>query len=406
MFVRHEAVAWSSLLMPARARYGRVSGHVELVKRKRGSHYYVKYRLADGRQVFKKLGPAWTGKGRPPDGYFTKKTAEDELQSLLTDARRGKLVGATRTGTTFKDAAEEWLRYVEHDRKRRPSTVRDYRNCLQRDLLPEFGDAPLEQITTDWVDAFRARLVAEERLSGRTINKLLVMLHGIFRRAMRVYGLLGNPAAAVDRQPVRRSGDFDVLSPGEVKALARAAESGQDAALFVTAAYTGLRQGELRALRWYDVDFKKRLVHVRRGYTHGVLGPTKSGRVRSVPLIDEVAKVLEELAERDLFTAPEDLVFPNIVGKPLDDTKLRRRFYAALDRAGLKRIRFHDLRHSFGTLAVQVFPLTDVKAYMGHADIQTTMIYVHHVPAADAAERLQRAIYASGDYVPEEFVAD
>lgn len=390
--------------MPARARYGRVSGHVELVKRKRGSVYYAKYRLADGRQVLKKLGPAWTGKGRPPEGHYTRKTAEDELQSILTDARRGKLVGATRTGTTFKEAAEEWLRYVEHDRKRRPSTVRDYRNSLERDLVPEFGDAPLEQITTDWVDAFRVRLVAEDRLSGRTINKLLVMLHGIFRRAMRVYGLSGNPAAAVDRQPVRRSGDFDVLTPGEVKALARAAESEQDAALFVTAAYTGLRQGELRALRWYDVDFKKRLVHVRRGYTHGVLGPTKSGRVRSVPLIDEVAKVLEELADGELFTAPEDLVFPNILGKPLDDTKLRRRFYAALDRAGLKRIRFHDLRHSFGTLAVQVFPLTDVKAYMGHADIQTTMIYVHHVPAVDAAGRLQRAIYESGDYVPRDLV--
>jgi integrase len=69
-----------------------------------------------------------------------------------------------------------------------------------------------------------------------------------------------------------------------------------------------------------------------------------------------------------------------------------------LERAGLKRLRFHDLRHSFGTLAVQVFPLSDVKAYMGHADIQTTMVYVHHVPADDAAERLSQAVAASGDF--------
>lgn len=71
---------------------------------------------------------------------------------------------------------------------------------------------------------------------------------------------------------------------------------------------------------------------------------------------------------------------------------MRRRFYAALDAAGLPRIRFHDLRHTFGTLAVQVFPLSDVKAYIGHADIATTMIYVHHVPQVDAAEKLSAAL--------------
>jgi integrase len=71
---------------------------------------------------------------------------------------------------------------------------------------------------------------------------------------------------------------------------------------------------------------------------------------------------------------------------------MRRRFYGALTAAGLPHIRFHDLRHTFGTLAVQAFPLTDVKAYMGHADIQTTMIYVHHVPQNDAADKLSRLL--------------
>jgi len=67
----------------------------------------------------------------------------------------------------------------------------------------------------------------------------------------------------------------------------------------------------------------------------------------------------------------------------------------ARDQAGLKPLRFHDLRHTFGTLAVQVFPLSDVKAYMGHADIATTMIYVHHVPRVDAAARLSAALEAA-----------
>jgi integrase len=77
----------------------------------------------------------------------------------------------------------------------------------------------------------------------------------------------------------------------------------------------------------------------------------------------------------------------------IDDSKLRRRYYAALKRAGLKRLKFHALRHVFGTIAVQAWPLTDVKEYMGHADIQTTMVYVRRVPQHDAA--VQRTRYRS-----------
>ena len=240
--------------------------------------------------------------------------------------------------------------------------------------------------------------MAERRLSNRTINKHLVLLNGIFRRAQRVWGIATNPAAAVERQPVRRTGDFEVLTPAEVEALARAAESEQDAATFITAAFTGLRMSELRALRWRDLDFSKRLVHVRRGFTRWELGDTKSHKVRSVPMIDQVLAALDRLSRREFHVAEDDLVFPNAVGNFLDDSKLRRRFHEALERAGLKQIRFHDLRHTFGTLAVQAFPLSDVKAYMGHADIQTTMIYVHHVPQHDAAERLSRTVAASGDF--------
>jgi integrase len=99
-----------------------------------------------------------------------------------------------------------------------------------------------------------------------------------------------------------------------------------------------------------------------------------------VPLVDQAARALDQLSRRERFTGDDDLVFVNPVGEQFEESAMRRRFYDALDAAELPRIRFHDLRHTFGTLAVQAFALTDVKAYMGHADIQTTMIYVHHVP--------------------------
>jgi integrase len=356
----------------------------------------VKWRDAAG-QHQRVLGKVWTGRGKPAAGYLTKRTAQQALDEILADARRGQLLPPLRPsgGVSFADAAAEWLRYVEHARRRRPSTVRDYRIVVDRVLVPALGEAPLAAITSGHVDAFRAALVEEGRLSPRTINKYLALIHGILKRAQRVYGLSANAAAGVERQPARRSGDFDVLSAAEVEALVRAASSSQDAALFATAAYAGLRLGELRALRWHDLDFEKRLIHVRRSYVGRAEDAPKSGRVRSVPMIDQVATVLDQLSRREWFTGENDLVFCNDVGDHFDDSALRRRFYSARSAAGLKRIRFHDLRHTFGTLAVQVFPLSDVKAFMGHADIATTMIYVHYVPQYDAADRLSRALRAA-----------
>jgi integrase len=356
----------------------------------------VKWRDAAG-QHQRVLGKVWTGRGKPAAGYLTKRTAQQALDEILADARRGQLLPPLRPsgGVSFADAAAEWLRYVEHDRRRRPSTVRDYRIVVDRVLVPALGEAPLAAITSGHVDAFRAALVEEGRLSPRTINKYLALIHGILKRAQRVYGLSANAAAGVERQPARRSGDFDVLSAAEVEALVRAASSSQDAALFATAAYAGLRLGELRALRWHDLDFEKRLIHVRRSYVGRAEDAPKSGRVRSLPMIDQVATVLDQLSRREWFTGENDLVFCNDVGDHFDDSALRRRFYSARSAAGLKRIRFHDLRHTFGTLAVQVFPLSDVKAFMGHADIATTMIYVHYVPQYDAADRLSRALRAA-----------
>src|ERR1700674_3163563 len=92
------------------------SGHVYRVERQRGAVWFAKYRLPDGRQVQRKIGPAWTGRGRPIAGHYTKRLAEDWLRGVLDEARRGTLPGMVRTGATFADAAAEFLRYSEHDR--------------------------------------------------------------------------------------------------------------------------------------------------------------------------------------------------------------------------------------------------------------------------------------------------
>lgn len=389
----------------------RITGSVFVLQRKRGPQYYAKLRVPDPtrpgrvRQVKRLLGPVWTERGRPPAGYLTRKLAEQELHAMLTDARRGSLAIVTNVGHTFNDAVEEWLRYLEQEKGRNPRGLRNYRGVAKMYLLEEFGaDTPVANITTENVDALRERLLTEGRLSRRSVQKIMVLLHGIMKRAKRKKWIPANPCEDAERVTLKPSGLFAVLSPEEVHALARVADDEHDRALFLVAAFTGLRLGELSALRWADVDFAGSTVFVRRNYVHNEEKEPKSGKVRSVPLIDQAAAALDRLSRRELFTGDDELVFCTARGTYLDGGDVRLRFYIALKRAGLghkrdgdKPIVFHDLRHTFGTLGAQIWPLPELQAYMGHANVQTTMIYVHHVPKASAAEALSRLVAAGSD---------
>jgi len=241
-------------------------------------------------------------------------------------------------------------------------------------ILPAFGGMALEEVTGEHVERWLAGM--ERKASTRT--KALVLLRGIFKRAHKVYRLTSNPASDVERPSLSRSGDIEVFSPEEVWALARAASSEQDGAIFLTAAFTGLRAGELLALRWRDVDFAGSLVRVRASYAGGALTTPKSGRVRSVPLAPEVATALAKLSRREPFTGDDELVFAGAAGSFLDGSALRRRYKAALKRAELRPLRFHDLRHTFGTRMIAKADIRRVQEWMGHADIQTTMRYLHY----------------------------
>ena len=381
--------------------------------------WYAKYRLPDGRQLQKKLGPAWTERGRPPAGYFTKRRAEDWLRDLLDEARRGTLPGMVRTGATFADAAAEFLRYAEHDRALKPSTLRGYRSILNAYLLPAFGDLRVEDITSSDIEVWRSQLSSarygindEDRarcdprsLSNSSKNRIVILFHGVFARACKVYGLPVNPVASVEHHPVRNAGDIDVFSPEEVWALVRAAASDRDGAIFLTAAFTGLRRGELIALHWRDVDFAGSVLRVRASYAAGALTAPKSGKVRAVPLAPEVAQVLAQLSHRELFMDADDLVFPGELGDYLDGSALRRRYTAALKRAGLRQLRFHDLRHTFGTRMIAKADIRRVQEWMGHADIQTTMRYLHYAPREEDARLVAEAFRmedASGVGLPQD----
>lgn len=364
-----------------------ISGHVFKRKGKRGTVWYAKFRLPDGQQQKKRLGPAWTEKTAPPDGYFTKGKAQAHLDEMLRQARDGSLSGMVKTGKMFTDATAEWLAYCENVRDCKPSTMRDYRNMV-RVLDRQFGKRKIETITTEDIDLW----ISGYGGSNRTRQKYLVGLGSIFKRAMKVYGLPRNPADLVERPRVRRAAKIDVLRPEEVLALVRAAESEQDAAIFHTAAFAGLRMGELLALRWRDMDFTRRTIHVRENWTQGETTTPKGGTERAVPMAEEVAERLARLGQRDHFSADDDLVFCTERGGHLGYKSLKERYRAALRAARLREdFRFHNLRHTFGSTVIRHADSREVMEWMGHADLTTTRRYLAFVDREDAAKRVSEA---------------
>jgi integrase len=367
-----------------------VSGHVKLRHGKLRSSWYAKWRDAEGIQRERKLGLAWEDKGTPPAGYLREKDAEAALQELLVDARRGA-AEQRRTGTTFDVVAEDWLAWGVRDRDWKPSTLSDNRSNINAHLNPAFGSRRVEKITADDIEQWRDELVDERGLSRRTVNKLLINLGAILELAVRRHGLLRNPAKEVAKLRVRYDPNaYDFFSPDEVAALGAAATSDQDRAFYQTAAFTGLRMGELIALRWGDADFNTEALHVYSSYSLGTLTAPKSGLTRTVPMADQIHQLLKTHKK----TVPHgrgDLVFPGERGEYLDGSALRRRYKKALKAAQLRRLRFHDLRHTFGSIAIDQATIVQVQAWMGHAEVQTTMKYMHHRSRAGDARLLSAA---------------
>ncbi len=202
-------------------------------------------------------------------------------------------------------------------------------------------------------------------------------------RAVLAYGLRrklidDNPGLDVERHAVRYSGDYDWYAREEVDALVRAAAGEQDAAIYLAAALTGIRRGELLALRWRDIDFAGQAIRVRANLSQGEVVTPKSGKVRTIPMVPVAAHVLAQLGQRERFTEDDDPVFCSGNGGHLDPSALRRRYVAAAKRAGLRPLPFHSLRHHFGSTAIDVASVVQVKEWMGHSEVATTMRYLHH----------------------------
>lgn len=178
--------------------------------------------------------------------------------------------------------------------------------------------------------------------------------------------------------------------------------------LYLCAAMTGMRQGELLALRWADVDWTAHRVRVVDNFTRGRFGTPKSHHGRSIPMADRLAAELDRHFQRSHFRADDDLVFchPD-TGNVLDPSKLRKRFATAVSRAGVEAITFHKLRHTFGTqIAAAGAPLRAIQEWMGHADAKTTEIYAHYAPDPSGGAALAERAFGAERMKSERTASD
>jgi integrase len=306
---------------------------------------------------------------------------------------------------TFGSFADKWLKnYARVECK--TSTADGYEGVVEQYLRPRFGNHALDQIKRDDIKTMINELIAKE-LSRNTVRNALCVIRGIFNEAIEAGIVEVNPAARLGRF-TRTAKTAEVkgisLTPVEAEQFLQAAKEicPEYHPLFLMALRSGLRRGELVAVQWGDIQFGKdeqdpnRFIRVEHNYVRREHTTTKSKKSRRVDMSRELRRVLIELRDKRLLESflkgkddiSGELVFLSPDGSILDPDNLYHRYFQpVLTKAGLRKIRLHDLRHTFGSLLIQSgASIVYVKEQMGHSSIQVTVdIYGHLIPGANVS---------------------
>ena len=363
-------------------------------------------------------GVAYDVRYRDPNGRARKRTfrraddARSFAKTVEADVVRGDYLQPTLARTKFERWADEWLRSTVD---LRPKTRVGYESMLRVNVLPHFSGWPVGRIETMHVRQYLARL-RETGAGPGTVRAARKVLRLVFATAVEGGALRANPCSGIR---VGRSDPAEMafLTMDEVLALASAMQHREYGLLVRFAALTGLRAGEIGALRVGRVDLARERVEVTETVSevagHGlVYGPPKTYERRSVPIPRTLA---EELAAHfdDGPPQPEDFVFTAPGGGPLRHHNFyRRHFKPAVPAAGLPpHIRFHDLRHTCAALLINADPPAHPLAVMkrlGHSSITVTYnTYGHLFPALEEAltESLDRSYRSVKVRYPDDRVA-
>lgn len=358
-----------------------------------------------------------TGKRRNPSRtYATMKEAKTGRSLWLADIERGTAIDATKM--TTGDYLAHWLDAAAKNHVRR-STLASYTGLVNNHLIPALGSVPLQKLQAVQVQAFYSekltggRARGEGGLSPRTVRYLHTVLREALQQAMK-WGLVIRNVCDLTEPPRMVRAQMKTWTAEEVRTFLATANDDAYPALWVLALTTGMRRGELLAVRWGDVDLAKAALHVRRtlnavggeryfdapktaaGRRVVALSPSCVAALRAHRKAQNVARLAAGPAWRD-----EDLVFTTGMGGPLWPDDISHRFATLIEAAGVPRIRLHDARHTHATLLMERgVHLKVVSERLGHTGIQITAdVYSHVSPAMQehAAAEIDAALFTDGE---------
>jgi integrase len=350
------------------------------------------------------LGPdPATGKRRQvsKQGFRTKREAEQAAQAVLKAAAEGAVT--SRTHRTVGEYLDEWLQMQQP--RLRATTHHSYAMAVNR-IKSGLGSAKLQSLTPLQVERFYRELTSA-RLGRDYSPKTIRNTHTVLRKALadaeRLELVIRNAAAAA-RPPAVDHKDRVTWSSEELGEFLESVRDDRLYPVFVVLATTGMRRGEVLGLRWRDVDFDAGDLAIANTRTpvksEIVTGPPKTARSRRQVFLDEWtldvlraqrrSQAADRLAAGPAWNADEDYVFTDELGVPVNPNSVSKRFDTIVRKSGLPRIRLHDLRHTYATVALKagVHPKV-VSERLGHATVGITLdLYSHVTPsiARDAAD--------------------
>jgi integrase len=325
------------------------------------------------------------------------RTTQSQIQDGLT------LAGAR---TTLIEYLEQWLGSIRESV--RLNTLDQYTQIVRQHIAPRLGAIKLKDLRSDQIQS-----LYNEKLDNGTSARTVLLIHAVLHRSLvhaLKLGLIGrNPVDAVTRPKVRRK-EMRVFTDDQARTFLSAAKQTRHACLFQLALHTGMRQGELLGLRWKDINWINRQIHVQRQlqrvpngsliFSEPKTAASRRTIVISPTMVDSLRKHLEEqeVYKKELGEKWEenDLLFPSKLGTPLHPSNLFIVYKELLKETGLPLIRFHDLRHTAATLLLQqgVHPKI-VQERLGHSNIAMTLdIYSHVLPSMqeDAALKMDELL--------------
>ena len=290
---------------------------------------------------------------------------------------------------TLSEYLDTWLETSNiHNRE---STKYQYCLTIKNHINPYMGDIKLKSLNLARIEGVYAKL-GDKGCSARTVRVVHSVLHRALNKAVRYGLILKNPASGA-ALPRYRHPEMQVLDADQLTQFLIASQGSYYEALYHLAIHTGMRQGELFGLKWTDLLWQSKVLHVKRqirrvpGQGWQFLEPKTSAGRRTIALGDGILQVMQQhkLNQAVQISVAGDrwvennLIFPNRVGNPGDPSNLRKNFLSVLEKAGLPKIRFHDLRHTAASLMLNNnIPSIVVTKRLGHAKASTTLdIYGH-----------------------------